>query len=82
MRAAVLAAAADLALILTSPPSAGTPTSAAKIITGVLATAWPFLAGAAASWLVLRVWRAPLAVWPAGVVVWLGRWPSACSCGP
>ena len=38
----------------------------------MLATAWPFLAGAAAAWLALRLWRSPLALWPAGVAVWLG----------
>ncbi|MGO4453840.1 DUF3054 domain-containing protein [Arthrobacter sp. RAF14] len=39
---------------------------------GVFVTAWPFLAGAAAGWLVPRVWRSPLRLWPAGVSVWLG----------
>jgi uncharacterized membrane protein len=41
-------------------------------VAGILATAWPFLAGAALAWLLLRLWRQPLAVWPAGVAVWLG----------
>ena len=41
-------------------------------MTGILSTAWPFLAGAAIAWLLLRVWRRPLALWPAGVAVWLG----------
>lgn len=40
-------------------------------IVGVLSTAWPFLAAAAAGWLVSRAWRYPFAVWPSGVVVWL-----------
>lgn len=43
-----------------------------ETITGVLATAWPFLAGAAAAWLLARVWRRPLSIWPAGVSVWTG----------
>ncbi len=42
------------------------------IITGVFATAWPFLAGAAVSWLAVRPWRNPFSLWPAGVAVWLG----------
>lgn len=42
------------------------------IITGVFATAWPFLAGAAVSWLAVRLWRNPFSLWPAGVAVWLG----------
>jgi hypothetical protein len=41
------------------------------VITGVVLTAWPFLAGAAVAWLLMRLWRDPLALWPAGVAVWL-----------
>jgi peptidoglycan/LPS O-acetylase OafA/YrhL len=72
MRTAVLAAAADAVLILVFAAIGRDAHQRGEIITGVLATAWPFLAGAAVSWLAPRVWRAPLAVWPAGVVVWLG----------
>lgn len=42
------------------------------ILAGVLLTAWPFLTGAATAWVILRAWRQPLAIWPAGVGVWLG----------
>ncbi len=38
---------------------------------GVVDTAWPFLAGAAAGWLIARAWRAPLRTWPAGVLIWI-----------
>jgi hypothetical protein len=38
---------------------------------GLARTAWPFLAGLAAGWLVARAWRRPLQLWPGGVVVWL-----------
>jgi peptidoglycan/LPS O-acetylase OafA/YrhL len=71
-RAAVLAACADVLLILVFAAVGRDAHQRGEIITGVLATAWPFLAGAAVSWLALRLWRAPLAVWPAGVGVWLG----------
>ena len=71
-RTAVLAAAADVALILLFAAIGRDAHQRGEIITGVLATAWPFLAGAAAAWLALRLWRGPLAVWPAGVAVWLG----------
>lgn len=40
-------------------------------LTGVAATAWPFLTGTAVGWLVSRAWRRPTAVAPTGVVVWL-----------
>jgi peptidoglycan/LPS O-acetylase OafA/YrhL len=67
-----LAAVADAALILVFAAIGRDAHQRGEILTGVLATAWPFLAGAAASWLVLRAWRAPLSVWPTGVGVWLG----------
>lgn len=41
------------------------------IVSGAFATAWPFLTGAAIAWLAARVWRAPLALWPTGVLVWI-----------
>lgn len=37
---------------------------------GVLATAWPFLVAAVLGWLLGRAWRAPLRLWPTGVIVW------------
>lgn len=40
-------------------------------VTGVAATAWPFLTGTVIGWLVSRAWRRPTAVVPTGVVVWL-----------
>lgn len=70
-RTAVIAAVADAALILLFAAIGRDAHQRGEIISGVLATAWPFLAGAAAGWLALRVWRAPLAAWPAGVGVWL-----------
>jgi hypothetical protein len=71
-RSAALAAAADVVLILVFAAIGRDAHQRAEDVAGVLATAWPFLAGAAASWLVLRAWRAPLPLWPAGVGVWLG----------
>lgn len=35
-------------------------------------TAWPFLVGGAIGWFVLRAWRAPWAIWPSGVGIWIG----------
>ncbi len=48
--------------------------SEANPVLGVLGTAWPFLVGAAAGWLLPVVRRRPLALWPAGVSVWLGAY--------
>ncbi|HEU5222489.1 MAG TPA: DUF3054 domain-containing protein [Candidatus Lumbricidophila sp.] len=39
-------------------------------LAGVATTAWPFLVGTLTGWLVLRAWRTPLAIWPAGVGIW------------
>lgn len=40
-------------------------------IAGLATTAWPFLSGTALGWLLSRGWRAPTAVWPTGVIVWM-----------
>jgi hypothetical protein len=40
-------------------------------VTGVAATAWPFLTGTVVGWLASRGWRRPTVVVPTGVVVWL-----------
>lgn len=71
-RTALPAAAADALLILLFAAVGRDAHQRGEIITGVLATAWPFLAGAAVAWLAVRAWRRPLAVWPSGVAVWLG----------
>ena len=69
---AAAAAAADFILILIFAAIGRDAHARGESVTGILATAWPFLAGAAVAWLLLRVWRRPLALWPAGVAVWLG----------
>ena len=38
--------------------------------TGVAETAWPFLTGTVAGWLISRGWRRPTAVNPTGLIVW------------
>ncbi|WP_238147603.1 MULTISPECIES: DUF3054 domain-containing protein [Micrococcaceae] len=40
-------------------------------LSGTFSTAWPFLAGAVIGWLIVRAWRAPQAVFPTGITVWL-----------
>lgn len=71
-RTTVFALCADAALILIFAAIGRDAHQRGDVITGVLATAWPFLAGAALAWLVVRLWRSPLSLWPAGVSVWLG----------
>lgn len=43
----------------------------AVTLAGVAETAWPFLVGLVASWLLYRAWRQPTTVHPTGVNVWL-----------
>jgi hypothetical protein len=40
-------------------------------VSGIAETAWPFLVGTAAGWLVSRGWQRPAALVPTGVTVWL-----------
>lgn len=40
-------------------------------VTGVVATAWPFLTGTALGWLLSKAWRRPTAPAPTGLIVWL-----------
>jgi hypothetical protein len=40
-------------------------------VAGVAETAWPFLAGTALGWLLVRGWRRPVDLAPTGVVVWV-----------
>ena len=40
-------------------------------VAGVAQTAWPFLAGTTAGWLLIRGWRRPFTVMPTGVAVWV-----------
>jgi len=40
-------------------------------VTGVAETAWPFLAGTAAGWLLARGWQRPASPAPTGLVIWV-----------
>lgn len=71
-RIVVAAAVADMVLILLFAAVGRDAHQRDGAVTGVLLTAWPFLAGAALGWLAGRVWRAPLPAVRAGLPVWLG----------
>ncbi|WP_416377144.1 DUF3054 domain-containing protein [Arthrobacter sp. CDRTa11] len=66
------AASTDALLILVFAAIGRDAHQRGDVVTGVLLTAWPFLAGAALAWAAARVWRRPLSVRPAGLAVWLG----------
>ena len=64
-------AAADIVLVLLFALSGRSSHSESLTAGAVLATAWPFLAALAAGWLITRLWKAPLRLWPQGVCLWL-----------
>ncbi len=72
VRTALIAGLADAVFILVFAAIGRDAHQRADVLTGVFATAWPFLAGAAIGWLAVRAWRAPFRIWPAGVAVWIG----------
>jgi len=66
LRAVVLDAALVVVFVLIGRASHGEDLAPS----GVLGTAWPFLAAGVAGWIVARAWRAPSRVVPTGLVVW------------
>ena len=70
-RSAVLAIAADAVGVLIFVAIGRRNHAEGVTLAGIAETAWPFLAGLAVGWVIFRAWRAPTAVWPTGVGVWL-----------
>ena len=70
-RGAALAFAADAACVLIFVAIGRRNHAEGVTLAGVAVTAWPFLAGLTVGWLVMRAWRAPAAVRPTGIGVWL-----------
>lgn len=68
---AILAATLDAGFILLFSALGRNTHAQGLDVSGILATAGPFLAAAAIGWLVTRAWRTPFGIWPAGVVIWL-----------
>lgn len=71
-RLPLAAAGADAVMILVFAAVGRDAHQRGDVVTGVLLTAWPFLAGAAMGWIIARAWRDPLSVRRAGIAVWLG----------
>ncbi len=66
-----VAVAADLAAIVIFVLLGRRSHAESDTLTGLLHTAWPFLIGALAGWLAARGWRAPAAIRPTGLYVWI-----------
>lgn len=67
----VIAAAADVLAVLVFVAIGRASHAEALSIVGFLQTAWPFLAGLALGWLVMRAWRTPADVRWTGLGVWV-----------
>lgn len=40
-------------------------------VAGIAETAWPFVTGTVAGWVAARAWRAPTALYPTGLIIWV-----------
>ncbi len=70
-RPAVLALAGDIVCVLVFCALGRRSHTEGLTLAGIADTAWPFLSGTVLGWLISRAWRAPGAVVPTGVIVWL-----------
>ncbi|MDX1885313.1 DUF3054 domain-containing protein [Mycolicibacterium sp. 120270] len=70
-RNSALAAVADIVGVLLFCAIGRRSHAEGLTLAGIAMTAWPFLVGAAAGWVLSRAWRRPSAIVPTGVVVWL-----------
>lgn len=66
-----VAVAADVAAVVIFVLVGRRSHAESDTLTGILTTAWPFLVGGLAGWVIARGWRAPAAIRPTGVCVWL-----------
>ncbi len=68
---AATAFATDVACVLVFAAAGRRSHDEGVTLGGVVQTAWPFIVGAGLGWLLSRGWRAPRALLPTGVAVWL-----------
>jgi Protein of unknown function (DUF3054) len=71
MRTARVAVVIDIACVLIFVIIGRASHTKGETLAGIASTCWPFLSGLAIGWLAARAWRRPLALRPAGLVVWL-----------
>ncbi len=70
-RPAVLALAGDIVCVIVFCAIGRRSHAEGVTVAGVVETAWPFLSGTLLGWLLSRGWRAPTALVPTGVTVWI-----------
>jgi Protein of unknown function (DUF3054) len=71
MRSARLAVLIDVCCVLVFVAIGRASHAKGETLGGIASTAWPFLCGLAAGWVLSRAWRRPLTLRPAGVIIWL-----------
>jgi hypothetical protein len=71
MRSARLAVLLDVCCVLVFVAIGRASHAKGETLGGIASTAWPFLCGLGAGWVLSRAWRRPLALRPAGVIIWL-----------
>jgi hypothetical protein len=71
MRPAVTALATDVVCVIVFATIGRRSHAEGLTVSGIAETAWPFLVGTAAGWLVARGWQRPAVLVPTGVTVWL-----------
>lgn len=69
--AALAALTADIACLVVFATIGRRTHAEGLSLVGIADTAWPFVAGAAVGWLLVRGWRRPTAIAPTGVAVWV-----------
>ncbi len=70
-RAPAAALAADIFCVLLFCAVGRRSHAEGLTVVGIAETAWPFLTGAVAGWVLVRGWRRPAALVPTGVAVWV-----------
>ena len=70
-RPAVTALATDVVCVIVFCAIGRRSHAEGLTVSGIAETAWPFLVGTAAGWLLSRGWQRPAALVPTGVMVWL-----------
>ncbi|MGE2835260.1 DUF3054 domain-containing protein [Mycobacterium sp. SMC-4] len=70
-RTAALAFAADLVCVVVFCTIGRRSHAEGLTVGGIAETAWPFLTGTVAGWLLARGWQRPTSLAPTGLVVWV-----------
>lgn len=70
-RPAVTALAVDIVCVVVFCALGRRSHAEGLTLAGIAETAWPFLSGTLLGWVISRGWRAPTALAPTGVIVWL-----------